>query len=256
MTRRRTLFATLTAVVALATGCTIPVPDAAPTGQPSAAVSVAASPTPKPTPTPTPPPASVAASPGASSLAVLPDARTGAALDVPLVVRGVPLINVNHGVSEAYAPKLDSDHQLTEEAEKAYTAMSAAGKAAGVSILWRVGYRSYQTQKRLSATPPAVYGDDADSYVAKPGHSEHQAGLAVDVASKTGYGTRFPQTKEFAWLRAHSYEYGFILRYPEGKTAITGVNYEPWHYRYVGVAVAAAFGPASNLTLEEYLGGR
>jgi D-alanyl-D-alanine carboxypeptidase len=146
--------------------------------------------------------------------------------------------------------------QLVPQASQAYAAMIAAAKADGASIIWRVGYRSYDTQQALSATPPTFYGKDADSYVAKPGRSEHQAGLAVDVASEQGYGTRFPETKEFAWLRANSYKYGFILRYPHDKTDITGYNYESWHYRYVGVEAAAAFGPNSELTLEEYLGGR
>lgn len=66
----------------------------------------------------------------------------------------------------------------------------------------------------------------------------------------------FADTPEFAWLRAHAHEYGFILRYPEGKEHITGIAYEPWHYRFIGVEAARGFGPHSTLTLEEYLGGR
>ena len=195
------------------------------------------------------------ASPGAE-LAVLPDARSGAQLATPFTYRGVALINRNHPVSKAYAPKLGKQYQLVPAADAAFARMVADAKKAGASIIWRVGYRAYATQEELSEHPPTVYGDDADSYVAKPGQSEHQAGLAVDVASKAGYGSRFPETKEFAWLRANSYKYGFVLRYPDGKTAITGFHYEPWHYRYVGAEAAKAFGPNSTLTLEEYLGGR
>lgn len=208
-----------------------------------------------PAPAPTDLPLSVAASPGAA-LAVLPDARTGTALNAPFTARGVPLINRNHAVSGSYAPKIVTDFQLQPEANSAFATMVTDAKKAGAAIIWRVAYRSYATQTELSKNPPTQYGDDGAAYVAVPGQSEHQAGLAVDVASNAGFGTRFPETKEFAWMRANSYKYGWILRYPEGKTAITGYNYEPWHYRYVGPAVAAAFGPNSNLTLEEYVGGR
>lgn len=228
---------------------------AAPGGTTSAGPPAAAS---SPTPTrvaPTDLPASVAASPGAS-LVVLPDDRSGAALDRPFTYRGVVLLNKFHPVTKAYAPSVGKGYQLLPEADRAFGDMVAAAKKDGAHIIWRVGYRSYAVQAELAEHPPTQYGDDAELYVARPGQSEHQAGLAVDVASKDGFGTRFPETKEFAWLRAHAHTYGFILRYPEGKTAVTGLNYEPWHYRYIGPASAAAFGANSTLTLEEYLGGR
>ncbi len=243
----RTLGCAALLVIAI-TGC------AAPGGTTSAGPPATASRTPTPV-APTDLPASVAASPGAT-LAVLPDDRAGTALDRPFTYRGVVLINKDHPVSKGYAPKVGESYQLVPEADRAFGRMLAAAKKDGVAIIWRVGYRSYAIQQQLAENPPTQYGADAEFYVAQPGRSEHQAGLAVDVASKAGFGTRFPETKEFAWLRAHAHEYGFILRYPEGKTAITGLNYEPWHYRYIGPAAAAAFGPSSTLTLEEYLGGR
>ena len=90
----------------------------------------------------------------------------------------------------------------------------------------------------------------ADRYSARPGHSEHQSGLAMDVgAIDNNYG----QTPAGQWLNAHCAEYGFILRYPQGKESITGYMYEPWHIRYVGSAAAEAI-MANGLTLEEYLG--
>lgn len=198
--------------------------------------------------------ASVAVSPGASKLALLPDRRANRSR--PLVVRGLPLINRNHSVSKAFTPKLAKPYALAPDAAAAYARMVSAARKAGLHIVLRVGYRSYATQAALYAHPPAAYGKNADAYVARPGRSEHQAGLAVDVASPAGRGASFPKTKEFAWLRKHSYEYGFVLRYPPGKTSITGYHYEPWHYRYIGKAAASAFGPKSTLTLEEYLGGR
>ena len=181
---------------------------------------------------------------------------SGAALDTPLTVNGVALINHQHGVSKNFTPKVSTTFRLIAEADAAYAAMVKDAKRAGLTIVWRVGYRSYATQKALSANPPPQYGDDGDSYVAPPGHSEHQAGLAVDVGSPSGRGVSFPKTKEFAWLRANSDKDGFVLRYPAGKTEITGYHIEPWHYRYIGPDAAAAFGPNSTLTLEEYLGGR
>lgn len=249
------------AVAVGATGCAIPPASTSPgpgLGQTSAAgvPTAPASPTPTPSPTPTTLPPSVPASPGATQLTKLPDQRTGSGLNKPLIVRGLPLINRDHGVSKKYAPKLDEKYRLVPAAAKDYGRMVAAAKKAGLTIVWRVGYRSYATQLQLSKNPPSVYGSKASQYVARPGHSEHQAGLAVDVASPRGSGTNFPKTKEFAWLRANAHSYGFILRYPDGKTAITGYRYESWHYRYIGPDAAAAFGPRSSLTLEEYLGGR
>lgn len=256
---RRLLLTGLVGTLALlGSGCTIPAGGAsASAGGASASASRTASTAAEPVAT-TPSPTGTAAGQAtpAGTLALLPDARAGSGLDAPLIVNGLALINRNHPVSEAFAPKVSADYQLAPEADKAFGAMVAAARKAGLTIVWRVGYRSYATQTALSTHPPTAYGDDADSFVAKPGQSEHQAGLAVDVASKSGTGTRFPTTREFAWLRANSYAYGFVLRYPDGKTDVTGYHYEPWHYRYVGVGAAAAFGPNSNLTLEEYLGGR
>lgn len=211
-------------------------------------------PSPTPTVTTTSLAATVAISPGAKHLAALPDSRKNKAR--PFTARGVALISKAHPLSKGYVPKLDSRYRLAPEAAKAYGRMVAAAKKAGLTIVWRVGYRSYATQAALYAHPPAVYGKNATQYVAKPGCSEHQAGLAVDVASPRGRGSAFKATKEYKWLRAHAHSYGFILRYPQGKTALTGYRFESWHYRYVGTTVASAFGPNSEMTLEEYVGGR
>ena len=90
--------------------------------------------------------------------------------------------------------------------------------------------------------------------MAAPGHSEHNTGLAADIVTPDHQmlDTAFEQTPAFAWLSQHAAEYGFILRYPRDKTAITGIIYEPWHYRYVGVDNAAAI-LQSGGCLEEYL---
>jgi zinc D-Ala-D-Ala carboxypeptidase len=255
--RRRLLTGLAGSLALLGSGCAIPVGGATASAGGASASAIVPTTPPAPTrttPTPTAPTTTRASSAG--TLALLPDARTGSGLDAPLIVNGLPLINRNHPVSKAFAPKVFGDYQLIPEAGKAFGVMVAAAKKAGLTIVWRVGYRGYATQTELSTNPPTPYGDDADSYVAKPGQSEHQAGLAVDVASKSGTGTRFPTTKEFTWLRSNAHLYGFVLRYPDGKTDVTGYHYEPWHYRFVGTDAAAAFGPNSTLTLEEYLGGR
>ena len=90
----------------------------------------------------------------------------------------------------------------------------------------------------------------ADTYSARPGHSEHQTGLAIDLNDVTD---NFGNSREGKWVAAHCHEYGFIIRYPKGKQKITGYMYEPWHVRYVGVKLATKIHD-SGLTLEEYLG--
>jgi D-alanyl-D-alanine carboxypeptidase len=91
-------------------------------------------------------------------------------------------------------------------------------------------------------------------YVAVPGTSEHQTGLAVDLRSPGGRGTSFDNSREWRWLRAHAQNYGFVLRYPDGLTKVTGIGFEPWHWRYVGVEQAKPIRAlGANMTIEQYL---
>ena len=108
-------------------------------------------------------------------------------------------------------------------------------------------YRSFYKQH-------SIYNLSSDkSFVAIPGTSEHQTGMAVDISTKdTGLSIHFENTDEFLFLKENSYKYGFILRYPKDLISITGYPYESWHYRYVGVELAT-FLHDFNLTLEEYL---
>ena len=96
--------------------------------------------------------------------------------------------------------------------------------------------------------------ETARRYYAEPGASEHQTGLSLDAWDGRNRGTAFARTPQAAWLTKHAVDHGFIVRYPDGKTDITGYAWESWHLRWVGAEVAAAFGPDSSLTLEEYLG--
>jgi len=142
--------------------------------------------------------------------------------------------------------------------------MLEAGELEGLSFVVCSGYRPYEEQEvlfnqKIAAVQAEGYNYE-DAYniakeeVVEPGTSEHQLGLAVDIVASSYQllDDGQAETPEAQWLEANCYKYGFILRYPVAKTAITNVIYEPWHYRYVGVAAATEIMEA-GLTLEEYL---
>lgn len=123
-------------------------------------------------------------------------------------------------------------------------------KINNIFIIVDSGYRSYMFQKELFDYYKNELGDLVYKRVALEGCSEHQTGLAIDLAFTDG--TEFNENdKRVKWLEKNSYKYGFILRYPLGKENITGYNYEPWHFRYVGKSLAKKL-YKENLTLEEY----
>jgi D-alanyl-D-alanine carboxypeptidase len=133
------------------------------------------------------------------------------------------------------------------------TAMNAEGK--GVLVLSST-YRSYQTQVAVHARDVALLGLKAgENLAARPGYSEHQTGLAADL-SAVGQGcvirTCFAQTKAGKWLAANAWQYGFILRYPKGRTATTGYQFEPWHFRYVGVELSTQMHSTGVAVLEDF----
>jgi len=129
-----------------------------------------------------------------------------------------------------------------------------AAQKEGHSLMVGSAYRSAAYQEQIFNTYVARVGyEQADKYSAHPGFSEHQTGLAVDIStvSQQCYLSEcFIGTADGQWLAANAHKYGFILRYPKGKEAITGYNFEPWHYRYVGVDLATAL-HQSGLTLDE-----
>ena len=127
--------------------------------------------------------------------------------------------------------------------------MFNAAKKQGLSLLVLSAHRTEAYQKYLYDNKVRSAGKVyADNYSARPGFSEHQTGLAVDI---TSVETTFENTAEFRWLQKHAHEYGFILRYPKGKEWITGYSYEPWHYRYVGTDAAKKI-YEEGITYEEY----
>ena len=141
---------------------------------------------------------------------------------------------------------------IKKVAKKQMKKMLAAIKNDGCgTVKIKSGFRSYKTQAKIFARYARQEGsaEAANRYSARAGYSEHQSGYAFDIGK---ISKSFDQTKAFTWLQAHAHEYGFILRYPKDKEAITGYIYEPWHYRYVGVELATAI-KESGLTLEEFL---
>ena len=178
----------------------------------------------------------------------------------------IMLINKQHPIPEDYEFTLATikgsmkcDERIIPELQQ----MMQEAKKDGVTLVIRSPYRDYERQIYLFNRKVKGYMKKKMSYlesyrttaqaVTIPGASEHQAGLALDITSDS-YSTLtqgFAETQAGQWLAEHSYEYGFILRYPEGKEDITGISFEPWHFRYVG-KTAAKYMYDHDLTLEEF----
>jgi len=161
-------------------------------------------------------------------------------------VGGLLVANKSYPLPSTYSPG-----GLTSETYNAFIQMQGAASAEGIYIYVRSGFRSYNDQAWIYNGYVSTDGQEsADTYSARPGHSEHQTGMAIDVNNTEN---SFAYSAEGIWLKEHCYEYGFIIRYPENKENITGYQYEPWHIRYVGKWVASAI-KESGQCLEEYLG--
>jgi zinc D-Ala-D-Ala carboxypeptidase len=173
------------------------------------------------------------------------------------------LVNTEHLLDAGYEPsdltsvtvKSVSRFEMRKDANDALRAMFASALSDGLTLYVKSGYRDYATQKTMYYNRMDHIGSD-DGVVAYPGSSDHQTGLGVDVLNyawtkKDGMTTDFGLTPEAQWMAAHCAEYGFIIRYMDGKQAITGIMYEPWHLRYVGPE-AAAYIMSHGLSLEEF----
>jgi len=180
------------------------------------------------------------------------------------------LVNANNPLSADFNHNVDmasldntyingSLRQVDKDMYPYLVAMLDAARNDGVWMCVCSPYRSYNVQNRLfrnkvtrviNAGTPA---DEAEAVaarsVARPGTSEHQTGLAVDINTASSV---FESQPAFKWLKEHGEEYGFILRYPKDKMDVTGIIYEPWHWRFVGINVAKEMN-SLGLTLEEYL---
>lgn len=176
------------------------------------------------------------------------------------------LVNKTHALPAEYVPeKLVTPYVLStsdvikvsSKAADQLKKMVTKAEDNGIKLYLTSGYISYKTQDDYFSDRASMVGEaEANKVIAKAGFSEHQTGLAFDFSdepSGTATTTAFAETEAGKWLMTHAHEYGFILRYPEGKEAITGYSYQPWHYRYVGKDVANAMYKISpDLTMEEY----
>ena len=144
------------------------------------------------------------------------------------------------------------DNQTTEEVLDAFKNMANAAKKEDLTLIVNSSYRDYASQEEVWNSYENAYGEEyADSIAARPGFSEHQTGLALDITTYGANKNTFEETDEFKWLQNNAYKYGFILRYPKGKEDITGYAYESWHYRYVGKEAATEI-KNMNITFDEY----
>ena len=161
-------------------------------------------------------------------------------------VNGILVVNKTYSLPQNYNPG-----KLNDEVLSAYNEMRQAADKDNITLWIASGYRSYSTQQELYNNYVKKDGKEkAEKYSARPGHSEHQSGLAMDLNI---VDDSFIGTKEAIWIEKNCYKYGFIIRYPKGKDDVTGYKYEPWHIRYLGKDLAKKV-YNSGLTLEEYLG--
>ncbi|MDB0440389.1 M15 family metallopeptidase [Clostridioides difficile] len=180
------------------------------------------------------------------------------------IADNILLVNKTNELSKDYMPKditkvniefvpeaTEEEKQMAGEPAKAVEDLVRQANEEGIQFLGSSAYRSYNTQQDTYTRRVNSQGQEkADAYVAKPGHSEHQSGLCIDLTNPERWFVG--STKEAIWLAENAHKFGFIIRYPKGKEDITGTAYEPWHIRYVGKDVAEEI-YSKGLTLEEYL---
>lgn len=165
------------------------------------------------------------------------------------------LVNKYYALPSGIEPKTlvnIEGQRMTPEAADAMEKMVNDLRNEGLKIILQSGYRSEDTQYYLYNRYVNNYGKkEADTFSARPNHSEHQTGLAMDLSIDGTLSEAFENTEQFKWLNENAHKYGYILRYKKDKVYMTGYTYEPWHYRYVGVEVATII-KNENLTFEEY----
>lgn len=162
-------------------------------------------------------------------------------------IDGILIVNKTYSLPPNYGDG------LKEEVFDHFNEMKSAATNEGLNIYLSSGYRSYAKQSQLYHNYVLKDGvEKADTYSARAGHSEHQSGLAFDVNQ---INDTFHDSEEAIWLSQNCYKYGFILRYPKGKTNETGYKYESWHFRFVGTDLATKLYHGGDwITLEDYFG--
>lgn len=171
------------------------------------------------------------------------------------------IVNKTYSIPESFQPQNPTEpvtgekcnNCLNKEVMEAYNLMKSDATSLGLTIYISSGYRSYSYQQKLYNNYVSHSGKEgADTYSARPGHSEHQTGTCFDLNT---IDDSFANTNEGKWVNENAYLYGFIIRYPKGKESITGYQYESWHLRYVGKELAKELYNNGNWkTLEEYYG--
>ena len=177
------------------------------------------------------------------------------------------LMNVNkfYALSETYTPEnlkiIDLTYAYDEEGENKlidyaydkFLELCQAANDQGFYLMVTSSYRDYESQKEIYDYRVSNWGErKADETAARPGHSEHQTGLVIDMTSKTEpLADSFTDSEAYKWLKENAYKYGFIERYPEGKTYLTGYSPESWHWRYVGLEAAKTMHD-EDITFDEY----
>lgn len=171
----------------------------------------------------------------------------GKVIDGVTYIDGILIANKTYSLPSSYGTG------LTQETKKAFNDMDAEATSLGLNLYLSSGYRSYSTQNKIYNNYVARDGkENADTYSARAGHSEHQTGLAFDLNT---IDDSFTYTDEGKWVHDNCYRFGLILRYPKGKDNITGYMHESWHLRYVGIDLATKLYNNGNwITLEEYFG--
>ena len=170
------------------------------------------------------------------------------------------LVNKHYKLDEDFVPddlvEFDQEYCNDEvqegnrEAVVAFKNMYEAAKKEGLGLVINSSYRSYQDQENICNTFKDLYGEGyVTKYVALPGFSEHQTGLAFDIGSTSS--KVFAESKEYEWMKENAYKYGFILRFTKSNAYITGFRSEPWHYRYVGKKIAKYI-YENDISFEEY----
>ena len=238
--------AMLVCVVGAVAACSGPAGTGSPTpsATPSASVSVATSPTPSPSAT-------------FDKLAHPLDDPTSIWLVVNKTFPLVPKDWVPTDLTSMPGIPEGSDQQMRAEAAGALTTLYQAANAAGAGFRVSTAYRSYSFQKALYDPRARTRGVAvADTTTARPGFSEHQTGLAVDIYTTDAchLDQCFGATAAGKYVAEHAWEFGFVIRYPEGKEGVTGYIWEPWHLRYVGKDLSAAMHESGVTTLEEFFG--
>lgn len=170
------------------------------------------------------------------------------------------LVNKHYKLDEDFVPddlvEFDQEYcnddvqEGNREAVVAFKNMYEAAKKEGLGLVINSSYRSYQDQENICNTFKDLYGEGyVTKYVALPGFSEHQTGLAFDIGSTSS--KIFAESKEYEWMKENAYKYGFILRFTKSNAYITGFRSEPWHYRYVGKKIAKYI-YENDISFEEY----